>query len=170
MNKGGRNRVVVEMAPPSTWEFESLYRSAYPRFLRVALAITRDEGAAADAVQEAFARALRSRDSYRGDGSLQAWLWRAVVNEATRLAARRVPLVQDVPESASNGAADGEVAARALISVLPERQRLAVFLRYYADLDYRTIAETLEIEVGTVSATLHAAHASLRAALEGVET
>ena len=158
------------MAPPSTWEFESLYRSAFPRFLRVALAITRDEETAADAVQEAFARALRSRDSYRGEGSLQAWVWRAVVNEATRAAARRAPRIEAAPEPASNGAADAEVAARAVIATLPERQRLAVFLRYYADLDYRTIAETLEIEVGTVSATLHSAHASLRTVLEGART
>lgn len=158
------------MAPPSTWEFESLYRSAYPRFLRVALAITRDEEAAADAVQEAFARALRSRDSYRGEGSLQAWLWRAVVNEATRAAARREPTTEATPERSTNGAAEAEIAARALITALPQRQRLAVFLRYYADLDYRTIAETLEIEVGTVSATLHAAHTSLRTTLEGART
>jgi DNA-directed RNA polymerase specialized sigma24 family protein len=39
-----------------------------------------------------------------------------------------------------------------------------VFLRYYADLDYRSIAEALEIEVGTVSATLSAAHTALAAA------
>jgi len=38
-------------------------------------------------------------------------------------------------------------------------------LRYYADLDYRGIAEVLEIEVGTVSATLSQAHAALRARL-----
>ena len=40
---------------------------------------------------------------------------------------------------------------------LPERQRVAVFLRYWADLDYRAIAEVLEVEVGTVSATLSSA-------------
>jgi sugar phosphate isomerase/epimerase len=44
------------------------------------------------------------------------------------------------------------------------------FLRYYADLDYRTIGEVLEIETGTVSATLAAAHNSLRDAIEGVRT
>jgi RNA polymerase sigma factor (sigma-70 family) len=49
---------------------------------------------------------------------------------------------------------------------LPERQRVAVFLRYWADLDYRAIAEVLEVEVGTVSATLSAAHQSLRRSQE----
>jgi RNA polymerase sigma factor (sigma-70 family) len=53
-----------------------------------------------------------------------------------------------------------------LIAQLPERQRLVVFLRYYADLDYRGIAGVLEVTVGTVSASLAAAHATLRNALE----
>ena len=49
---------------------------------------------------------------------------------------------------------------------LPERQRLVVFLRYYADLDYRTIGQAAGIASGTVAATLSAAHASLRLDLE----
>ena len=52
---------------------------------------------------------------------------------------------------------------------LPPRQRAALFLRYYADLDYRSIADVLGVEVGTVSATLSAAHATLRKALKEVE-
>jgi RNA polymerase sigma-70 factor (ECF subfamily) len=57
---------------------------------------------------------------------------------------------------------------RTWIAGLPERQRLAVYLRYYADLDYRAIAAVLEVEVGTVSATLSAAHRALRKNLEEV--
>jgi RNA polymerase sigma factor (sigma-70 family) len=53
---------------------------------------------------------------------------------------------------------------------LPERQRLAVFLRYYADLDYTAIGEALGISAGTVAATLNAAHAALRGRLEEVRT
>lgn len=54
---------------------------------------------------------------------------------------------------------------RARVAALPERQRLAVFLRYYADLDYAGIAAALEVDVGTVSATLNQAHRNLRARL-----
>ena len=54
-----------------------------------------------------------------------------------------------------------------LIATLPERQRLVVFLRYYADLDYRTIADALEIEVGSVSATLVARKRSVSLRGEG---
>jgi RNA polymerase sigma factor (sigma-70 family) len=67
-------------------------------------------------------------------------------------------------EQAIDGHEESELAAR--LAVLPERQRLVVFLRYFADLEYREIASALGIETGTVSATLHAAHVSLRAGYE----
>jgi RNA polymerase sigma factor (sigma-70 family) len=71
----------------------------------------------------------------------------------------------------SEYAVPDEVAELApLIAALPERQRLVVFLRYYADLDYRAIAVALGVEVGTVSATLAAAHAGLRKKVRKVET
>jgi DNA-directed RNA polymerase specialized sigma24 family protein len=49
-------------------------------------------------------------------------------------------------------------------------QREALFLRFYLDLDYASIADVLDIEVGTVSATLHAARAALAQALKEVST
>ncbi len=60
---------------------------------------------------------------------------------------------------------DGAIV-RGWVAALPERQRLAVFLRYYADLDYRAVAAALDVEVGTVSATLSSAHRALRKQLE----
>ena len=59
----------------------------------------------------------------------------------------------------------GEVAVRGALAALSERQRLVVFLRYYADLDYAAIAELLSIRPGTVGKLLHDARATLRAAL-----
>ena len=63
---------------------------------------------------------------------------------------------------ATNGHAESWPELRAAVAMLPERQRLAVFLRHYADLDYGQIAEVLGVERGTVAATLHAAHRTLR--------
>jgi DNA-directed RNA polymerase specialized sigma24 family protein len=69
-------------------------------------------------------------------------------------------------EPAANGHAQPDPRLRAAIAALPERQRLVLFLRYFADLDYATIAEALEISPGTVAATLNAARGSLRSVLE----
>ena len=54
------------------------------------------------------------------------------------------------------------------VRALPERQRLALFLRYYADLDYEAIGEILDVAEGTVAASLHAARTTLKARLKTV--
>lgn len=151
-------------------EIEALYRARYRQFARVATAVAGQERAH-DVVQEAFARAIRSSDSYRGDGTVEAWLWQVLVNTAR--AARQSPTAAspvdcEAPSVAGNGYAADELGIRAWVVALPERQRLVVFLRYYADLDYRSISQVLGIEVGTVSATLSAAHTSLRRSLKEV--
>ena len=146
---------------------EVLYKRDFVSFVRVARGIVGDRERALEAVHDGFADAIRARASLRDDAALEAWVWRAVVN-AARKAVRR-PLVEPARglESLVEPPALRELAPS--LSRLPERQRLVVFLRYYADLDYRRIAEVLGVEVGTVSASLAAAHRSVRRALEEVE-
>ena len=152
-------------------ELEALYRARYRQFARVAAAIAGPERAH-DVVQEAFTRAIRSSDSYRGEGTVEAWLWQVLINTARAGSQSQVaisPLDEEAELSvAGNGHPTDEFGVRAWVVALPERQRLVVFLRYYADLDYRSIGEVLGIEVGTVSATLSAAHTSLRRSLKEV--
>jgi RNA polymerase sigma-70 factor, ECF subfamily len=152
----------------TTTELEGLYRTRFERFVRVAAAICHDGEAGRDAVQAAFVIAVRERRSFRGDGPLEAWIWRIVVNEARRLA-RTPPSAQFDEASvrhAPNGRPEDPFGVRALVAALPPRQREVLFLRYYADLEYRAIADTLEIEPGTVAATLNTAHQALRQRLE----
>ena len=147
-------------------EIESIYRARFHHFVRVARAITGDRERAVEAVQDAFVSAVRARASFRGDGPLEAWLWRSVVNAARR-AARPPPAdAFEEDEACDPPPLVGELAP--LIAKLPERQRLVVFLRYYADLDYRTIALALGVEVGTVSSSLSAAHSAIRESMREV--
>jgi RNA polymerase sigma-70 factor, ECF subfamily len=157
---------------PVLASIERSYRSNYQRFLHVAAAITGNTDLAADAVQEAFLRAIRRRRSYRGRGVVEAWLWRIVVNAARDAAARRQDFsIDELPElGARPGSGRDVTELRAAVSALPERQRLVLFLRYFADLDYQTIAHALEINHGTVGATLHSAHNALRTQIEEVES
>ena len=150
-------------------ELEAIYRRGYPSFLRVALGIVGEVELAADAVHDGFVGAVRGRDRYRGEGTLEAWVWRAVVNAARRRRSLRnraatEPLEVDVAANGSEPAQADPI--RTAIAGLPERQRLVLFLRYFADLDYRTIAEIAGVEQGTVGATLHAAREALRPLLE----
>src|SRR5215472_11259356 len=119
------------MDEKAVWtRIESLYRADFRHFERVARAITGDRESALEAVQEGFADALRHAGQWDGRGPLEGWVWRCVVNRARK--ARPRPAA-DLPGEPGNGHGDGgEVELRARLALLPERQRLCVFLRYFA--------------------------------------
>src|SRR5215211_891108 len=148
---------------------EGIYRSQLPEFRRAAAAITGDRELACDAVQDAFARAVRRQAGFRGEGSLNGWIWRIVINTTlsqTRARRPTSPLAGD-PSTPDNGHTDAATQrVRSALALLPERQRLILFLHYYADLDYATIAEAIGISTGAVGATLHTARANMRRRLE----
>ena len=148
-------------------EIEALYRARFHAFVRTAAAVAGDVDSGREAVQEGFATAVRKRSTYRGEGSLEAWVWPIVLNEARDRLRRRTPAVPVASEPTDEREAKDE-ELRLALAALPERQRLVAFLRYYADLDYEGIASVLGIAPGTVAATLNAAHAALRERLEGV--
>ena len=151
-------------------ELEALYRRRFDVFARVAASVTGDFEGARDVVQDAFATAVRKRGSFRGEGPLEAWVWRIVLNSARSDQRRSITTVGYDEPAAANGHPERDAELRAALARLPERQRIAVFLRYYADLDYMAIGEALGISAGTVAATLNAAHAALRGRLEEVRT
>jgi RNA polymerase sigma factor (sigma-70 family) len=154
---------------------EQVYRTQFKAFLNTAMAYLGDSEAALDAVQEGVAIAIHKRRSFRGEGTLEAWLWRIVVNSIRtqyRERARR-PWSVDVPdEEVGAGVPEPESRdeVRAAVRRLPERQRLILFLRFYADMDYATIAEVAEVREGTVGASLNAAQATLRSLFEEVRS
>jgi RNA polymerase sigma factor (sigma-70 family) len=149
-------------------EIEGVYRARAVQFERVAAAILRDRETARDVVQDAFATVVRKRGGFARRGSVDAWIWRAVVNTALnrlrtdrRQAEGQRILIDDQRLDTSQ---DAGVLAE--LAQLPERQRLVVFLRYYADLDYSAIGLALGISSGTVASTLNSAHSALRRLLE----
>lgn len=154
---------------------EAVYRRRLSELRRVAAAITGNREAGLDAVQDAFAIAVSRCSQFRGEGSLDAWLWRIVVNAArdqAAAAAARPSMVTNeallVQTNGSYGSGGESSEIRGLVSLLPERQRLVLFLRYYAELDYGTIGATLGISPGTVGATLNQALSNLRRFIEEV--
>ena len=149
-------------------ELEALYRSRFEVFARVAASVTGDSDQARDAVQEAFATAVRKRRSFRNEGPLEAWVWRIVLNAARWDVRRSSPAVEYDEPAGANGHLERDAELRVAVARLPERQRTAVFLRYYADLDYAAIGDALGISTGTVASTLNAAHMALRTRLEEV--
>jgi RNA polymerase sigma factor (sigma-70 family) len=142
-------------------ELERLYRERFHVFRDGLASVGGGREAAREAVQEAFARALRDRRTFRGDGSLEAWVWRIAVNHA--LKARRDlrdrwEIDSDRPAAELAG---GDDDVRDALRALPPRRKLVVFLRYFADLPYGEIARICGVSEGTVAATLSQSHAEL---------
>jgi RNA polymerase sigma-70 factor (ECF subfamily) len=145
-------------------ELERLYRDRFHAFAALATAVVGSPEDGFDVVQDAFVAAVRKRRRFRGDGPLEAWVWRIVLNKARDARRRRAPSA--VPTRAVGNGHRRDAEVRLLLARLPARQRETIFLRYYAELDYEAIAGVLGISTGTVGATLHSARAALREQLE----
>ena len=143
-------------------DIEDLYRRRQNAFVNGVAPIAGGYEQARDAVQEAFARALRKRRSHRGEGSLEAWVWRIAIRAALDLRrnGRELPLDAALDDVGLPEPERDPQLAEAL-AMLPPRRRLIVFLRYFADLSYADIARVCEIDEGTVAAALAQARARL---------
>jgi RNA polymerase sigma-70 factor (ECF subfamily) len=138
---------------------EQLYRDRYVSFRNGLAPVVGSYEEARDVVQEAFARALRSRGDFRGEGSIQAWVWRIALRVALESRRGRETPFEFLDPELVESERDPELAAA--LRRLPPRKRLVVFLRYFADLSYAEIAEVSGISEGTVAATLSQARATL---------
>ncbi len=146
---------------------EQLYRDQYRNYRDIMAGVVGSHDLAREVVQEAFARALRQQRKFRGDGSLEAWVWKIALNVALKMRRDlRREWSLDGDETASHEAApDRDV--RAAVRALPPRRRLVVFLRYFVDLSYAEIAEVAGVSEGTVAATLAQAKEELLGLLDG---
>jgi RNA polymerase sigma-70 factor, ECF subfamily len=118
----------------------------YGELYRYAFSVLRDERAAEDTVQDTFERALDALGRYPEERlrtmRLRPWLYRITLNVArNRLRRRReVPLEEVVAVATNDENREGVMDVLAALGRLPERQRLAVTLRYFQDLPYAEIS------------------------------
>jgi RNA polymerase sigma factor (sigma-70 family) len=161
---------VGQNAGASAAAIEEVYRARYKSFLRLGYALLGDAEQARDAVQETFATALRASGSFRGEGSLEGWLWKTMLNVCRQERRRRRPSDVTPPERATNGHTERWPELRLLIAALPDQERHAIFLRYFAELSQDEIAEVLGVRSGTVGAALNHARNKLRVALRSEVT
>jgi RNA polymerase sigma factor (sigma-70 family) len=148
-------------------DIERVYRERYVRFRNGVATVTGTYESARDAVQEGFARAVASREQFRGnlavDGTLEAWIWRITLRAALEQRAGLEQVdVQAVALDPQLPAEESDPELTAAVSALPPRRRLVLFLRYFADLSYSQIAIACGISEGTVAAALAQAHIALR--------
>ena len=150
-------------------------RDGYADSFRTACLILGNRADAEEAVQDAYLRAWRFRDSLSGVASIKPWLYRVVVNSCYSKLRREVPHrdrrageepLAQLPAAGTGpetGAVQAEVAGAVLgaLQRLPVSLRVPVVLRYYADLSERDIARAIGRRPGTVKSRLHEARRRL---------
>ena len=164
--------------------FAQLMRRYNRRLYRTARAILKDDGAAEDALQEAYVAAFNHIGEYRGDAALGTWLTRIVVNQALQALRKsrrervvvpidespsdRVEEIADVPSSTpENQALRGEMRRliERKIDELPESYRAVFMLREVEDMTVEETAAALDIPAATVRSRLFRAKTRLRESL-----
>jgi RNA polymerase sigma-70 factor (sigma-E family) len=137
-----------------------LYRLHWAGLVRLAVLVVDDRQAAEDAVQESFAQLYRHwplRDNAKALG----WLRTTVVNRCRSVLRRRraarlyTPPHEEPHASAESAALIGEERAQVqrALQALPTRSREVLVLRYYLDLPFADIAQTLGIGESTARST-----------------
>ena len=126
----------------------ALVERNYRELYRYAFSVLREERAAEDAVQDAFERAFAALGRYPEERlramRLRPWMYRITLNVArNRLRHRREVPVEDpsvVGGATSDDDRESVMDALGALGELPERQRVAVALRYLQDLPYAEIS------------------------------
>lgn len=128
-----------------------------------------DRSLAEEFAQEAMLRAFRRWERVAGLDLPEAWVWRVAVNLAkSHLRRRRIARrVQRRLEASVDHAVTSEdrawaVAVQDAVAALPERQRLAVVLRYYLDLSVADTAVRMDATEDAVRSLTKRGVASLR--------
>ena len=169
--------------------FAALVEAHQSAVFGTVLRLVFDRDVAAEGSNRAFFKAYEHLASFDESRPLRAWLLRIAANEAlNELRSRRRDAAHAFGgveaeiqlEQLSGGRDPGEIvvrrekraAIRQAVSRLPEGQRIAVVLRYFADLTYADIAEMTQQSVNSVGVTLLRARERLRRDLEaqGVAT
>jgi RNA polymerase sigma-70 factor (sigma-E family) len=154
---------------------EQIYHSERLPMVRLAVLLVDDINTAEDVVQDAFSGVFKAWDRLADEDSIRGYLRTCVVNAARSVLRRRrtarayVPPVEPPAEGADTSTLLAEEYREALqaLSLLPERQREVIVLRYWSDLSEAEVATALGISKGTVKSSTSRGLATLRRALPG---
>jgi len=142
--------------------FEQWYAECHPRVLGVLAAVSGNLDEAAEATDEAFARALARWQRVKAMRSPEAWTYKVALNVLRRRFRRRSRDEQFKNSVPTSHNPDLSLRPQLLevLSALTRRQRTVLALVYVADLPQNEVARLLHVSRGTVASTIADAKAA----------
>jgi len=180
--------LMLRVSRGDTESFEALLRRHRTPLLNYFSRMVQDPALAEDLAQELFLRVYQARERYQPEAMFTTWLYRIATNLALNAIRDRKPAevaAEHAGEDLRDGEpwvarwpdprptveqrliqADRERMVRNAVEALPEKQRAAVILHKYQEVDYRQIARILEVSESAVKSLLFRAYETLRVRLE----
>ena len=131
-----------------------------------------------DILQEVFVKVWKALPGFRGESSINTWLWRIATNEALSFL-RKQKVRAALSFSSLDAEAervldsdpwfDGDEAQRKLavaVAKLPDKQRAVFCMRYFEELPYEEISSITGTSVGALKASYHQATEKIKASVE----
>jgi RNA polymerase sigma-70 factor (ECF subfamily) len=154
--------------------FEMIIRTQSRPLFAIAYGVLQTREEAEDAVQDGLVKAWKSRWRVRDPEKFPAWLATIVRYRARDLARKRRPapaneqLAEMVADDAASSrpANDMDQQLHNALAALPELHRSALALRYFEEMDYATIEQTLGLSNGALRGILGRALAAMRKQLK----
>jgi RNA polymerase sigma-70 factor (ECF subfamily) len=152
--------------------FEMIIRAQSRPLFAIAYGILQNREEAEDAVQDALVKAWKSRWRVRDPEKFPAWLCMIARHRARDVFRKRKPVpienleghAPSCPTSSPDDALDQQL--HSALAALPEIHRSALMLRYFEEMDYQTIENTLGLTNGSLRGILGRALASMRKQLK----
>jgi RNA polymerase sigma-70 factor (sigma-E family) len=168
---------VSRVAPAESTKLDELYARHAGGAVRLAYLLLQDRAVAEDIVQDAFVRLAGRLVHLRDPGAFDAYLRRTVVNLSRSYVRRKMleraflrremaTAQRDTVRWPTSSVEDRELLWRAL-GRLPERQRVAIVLRFYEDLPAAQVADILRCRPGTVKSRVSRGLEALRLEMRG---
>lgn len=162
---------------PGSWEaadaVTEIYRSHYNQLVRLSVLLVHDVQTAEEVVQEAFEAMHQAWKRLRDSEKALQYLRQTVVNKSRSVLRHRkvvdLHALKPAPDEPSAEQAALAILERSAVAAalraLPERQREAIALRYYADFSEADIAKAMGISRGAVKSHTARAMAALKSIL-----
>ncbi len=188
LDPGSDAEVMLRVAAGDEASFNYLAEKYHRPIIHFLFRMVGNQAIAEELAQDVFLRVYRARSSYRAEARFTTWLYRIATNLAvnyardTRHERTAQTVYLDAPDEETGttaDVADSELtveqrlvrdermaAIRRYVMALPERQRMAVLMHKYQEMDYRQIGQVLRLSESATKSLLFRAYQTLREKLK----